>query len=273
MKEILSTAYLMGGLGNQMFQISHALCQAWKNNVTAYFRPIAFTPMSGNQPIDYMTNILRNINFRGNIENTTILKYPFHFVNVNLTWNESLEFYGYFQSSKYFYGYESQIRTIFMPTNEFIEKIKEKYPQIKNENTLSLHIRRGDYLSISNVLPIVDISYFNECIRQNGEYDTLFIFTNDKDWARENLSYDNMVIVDHLDDYEELWMMSLCKNNILSNSSFSWWGAFLNSHSNGKKFAPSLWFGPAGEANYFDIYEPDWVKIDVHYADGKLTCI
>lgn len=273
MKEILSTAYLMGGLGNQMFQISHALCQAWKNNVTACFRPISFTPMSGNQPINYMSNILRNINFRGSIENTTILKYPFHFVNVDLTWNESLEFYGYFQSSKYFYGYEDRIKATFIPTNAFIEKIQEQYPQIKKENTLSLHIRRGDYLTISNVLPTVDLSYFDECLKINGEYDALFIFTDDKAWTRKNLSYENMIIVDDLADYEELWMMSLCKNNILSNSSFSWWGAFLNVNQNSKKFAPSQWFGPAGEANFSDIYESDWKIINVHYIDGKLIYI
>jgi hypothetical protein len=60
MGEIISTAYLMGGLGNQMFQMSHALCQGWKNNIPTKFRPSSYTPMQANQPTKYLDNIFRN---------------------------------------------------------------------------------------------------------------------------------------------------------------------------------------------------------------------
>jgi hypothetical protein len=74
-----------------------------------------------------------------------------------------------------------------------------------------------------------------------------------------------------LKDYIELWLMSLCKNNILSNSSFSWWGSFLNENLNKKIIAPSVWFGPKGPKNYSDIFENNWQIINVHFENGELN--
>ena len=270
MSEIISTAYLMGGLGNQMFQIAHAICQGLKNNVVSKFRPSSYTPMLGNQPTKYLDNIFRNITFTENITNTVRIESGFHYIPINPLWETSIEFFGYFQSNKNFLGYDEQIMELFQPTEEFIEKIKKKYPEINNQKTLSLHIRRGDYLTISHVLPIIDKSYIDESIKQNGEYDTLFIFSNDKEWVKQNLSYNNQIIVSGLEDYEELWLISLCKNNIMSNSSFSWWGSFLNKNENKKTFVPNVWFGPSGESNYQDIYLDSWKQINVTYSKGKL---
>ena len=64
--------------------------------------------------------------------------------------------------------------------------------------------------------------------------------------------------------------MSLCKMNILSNSTFSWWGAFLNKNIDRKVFIPSVWFGPSGPQNYKDMYQPEWTKIEVEYINGEL---
>jgi hypothetical protein len=64
--------------------------------------------------------------------------------------------------------------------------------------------------------------------------------------------------------------MSLCKNNIMSNSTFSWWGSFLNKNVNKIVYTPSIWFGPAGESNWEDIYIESWTKINVKYSDGLL---
>jgi hypothetical protein len=270
MNEIISTAYLMGGLGNQMFQISHAISQGWKNNIPSKFRPSSYTPMQANQPTKYLDNIFRNIEFTNDIPNTIRIESGWGYIPINPSWYTSVEFFGYFQSNKNFLGYDEKIKELFQPTDEFINKIKSLYPEINKEGTISLHIRRGDYTTISHVLPVIDKTYIDEAIRQNGDYSTIFIFSDDVNWIKQNLSYPNQIIVTGLEDYEELWLMSLCKNNIMSNSTFSWWGAFLNNNINKKIYTPSLWFGPAGEYNWEDIYIESWTKINVTYSNGLL---
>jgi hypothetical protein len=264
------TASLMGGLGNQMFQIAHAMAQGLKNKSVSKFIPFSYTPMQASQPTKYINNIFKNINFVGDLPKTKKIFAPFEFVDLKFETTEPIEFVGYFQSSKNFLGYGEKIKEIFLPTDEFFQKITQKYPTLKDKNTISLHVRRGDYVKIPQILPTLDKSYFDKAIEYNKEYDTLFIFSDDKLWVKENLSYENMIIVDGLEDYEELWMMSLCKNNIISNSSFSWWGAYLNNNLTKKVFAPSLWFGPQGESNYHDIYENNWILINVRHENNKL---
>ena len=271
MRDIISTAYLMGGIGNQLFQISHALCQGFKYNIPVKFKPFSYTPMQGLQPSLYFDNIFRNIEFSNITQPLKRVEGTFHFSNSEFSWDTSIEFYGYYQSSKYFLGFDEKLKEIFKPTQEFKDKIERIYSGFLNSNSLSLHIRRGDYLNISNILPVIDISYINESINQIGNYDNLYIFTQDKEWVINNLNYNNMIIVDNLEfDYEELWMISLCKNNIMSNSSFSWWGSFLNQNVNKKVMVPNIWFGPGSDYNYSDIYESYHTKINVKFLNGKL---
>jgi hypothetical protein len=270
MTQIISTAYLMGGLGNQMFQMSHAICQGWKNNIPSKFSPSSETIMQGNQPTKYLNNLYRNIEFTNDIPNTKRIKSGWSYTDINPSWETSVEFFGYFQSSKNFLGYDEKIKELFQPTGEFINKIKTLYPEINNEGTISLHIRRGDYTTISHVLPVIDKTYIDESLKQNGGYTTLFIFSDDVKWVNQHLSYPNQIIVTGLEDYEEMWFMSLCENNIMSNSTFSWWGSFLNKNKNKNVFLPSVWFGPSGEHNWDDIYIDSWKRINVKYLDGKL---
>jgi hypothetical protein len=264
------TAYLMGGLGNQMFQISHAISQGLKNNVESLFIPVAYTPMQANQPTKYLNNIYRNINFVDNLSDYQIIESEWKFTELDIKWDYPIQFRGYYQSNKNFLGYDEKIKELFQPTEEFINKVKSLYPEINNEGTLSVHIRRGDYTTISHVLPVIDKTYIDEAIRQNGNYSTLFIFSDDVNWIKQNLSYPNQIIVTGLEDYEELWIMSLCKNNIMSNSTFSWWGSFLNKNEYKKIFVPSIWFGPSGEKKWEDIYIDSWIKISVKYSNGLL---
>jgi hypothetical protein len=268
--KIYSTAYLMGGLGNQMFQISHAISQGLKNNIEALFVPVAYTPMQANQPTKYLDNVYRNINFVDKLGGYKIVESPWQFVDLNINWNQPIQFIGFYQSNKNFLGYDDNIKELFQPSEEFINKVNTLYPEINNEDTLSLHIRRGDYTKISHILPVIDKTYIDEVIRLNDQYTTLFIFSDDVEWVSQNLFYRNQIIVTDLEDYEELWLMSLCKNNIMSNSTFSWWGSFLNNNENKKVFAPSIWFGPNGEKNYYDIYDNKWIIIPTKYDNGKI---
>ena len=222
----------MGGLGNQMFQIAKAQAEGLKNDLNVVFKTNAFIPMEGNQPNKYFDTIYRNIIF-----DDTILPYKrikelsWEYYETNYSYNESTEFYGYFQSSKNFLNFGDNIKNLFSPTDSFKNKIKNLYPKIFEKNSVSIHIRRGDYLTIPDILPTIDKSYFDYCLTQLP-YNHIFIFSNDKLWVEKNLNYQNSTIVSGLEDYEELWAISLCNHNIMSNSSFSWWGSYLNLNEN-----------------------------------------
>jgi len=264
------TAHLMGGLGNQMFQIAHTICQSWKHGKECLFTPISNDtyPIDW-KPVNFIDNIYRNLKFVDNIEDTiSIYEKEFAYSELEFNPNDSIKFNGYFQSSKNFLGYDDDIRDLFSPTQEFIDKASILYPDI-NKHTVSVHIRLGDYRNVSNVLPIIDKSYIDYCINNIGNYDKLFIFSNEKDWIMNNLNYPNSVIVDGLSNYEEMWLMSLCKNNIICNSTFSWWGSFLNKTNSKSVYAPSIWFGPTGPTTN-SIYESYWNIVEVEYDKGVL---
>ena len=269
---MIVTSYLMGGLGNQMFQIAKAISESYEYGLEPVFLKDAFIPMHGNQPTNYLTNIFRNIKFTDFLSPRIRVSEPsWSYSDLKVDHSLPVEFYGYFQSSKNFKGHRDKIRDLFLPTDEFKNKTQSKYPEVFNSRSVSLHIRRGDYLGISDVLPVINKTYIDKCLEVVGEYDKLYIFSNDKQWCEENLNYNNSEIIYGLDDYEELWMISLCKTNIMSNSSFSWWGSYLNVNPNKFVLCPSVWFGPRGEKNYKDIYETEWKKIDVIYKNGSLT--
>ena len=153
-----------------------------------------------------------------------------------------------------------------------MEKIKSIYPQVFYPNSVIIHIRRGDYLKFSNIHPTIDISYIEKCLNNLKDYNNIFVVSDDKEWCVKNLNFNNITIVKDLEDYEELWLISLFKNLIMSNSTFSWWGAYLNRYDDSKIYFPSLWFGPQGEKNIENIYEKEWIKINVNFENGKLIC-
>jgi hypothetical protein len=263
----------MGGLGNQLFQISKALSEGFENGIDVKFKKESFIPMEGNQPSKYENNIFRNIKFGDYDDNILQINEPsWSYHDIGVFYYKPVKYYGYFQSSKNFKSQGEKIKTCFSPTEEFIEKIKKLYPKIFDKGSVSIHVRRGDYLTVSEILPVIDKTYIDECLRQIGEYSNIFIFSNDKKWCEENLKYENSTIVYDLEDYEELWSISLCNHNIMSNSSFSWWGSYLNKNINKKVYVPSIWFGDNGEKHYQDIYEEEWIKIKVEYKNGGLIC-
>lgn len=268
MKKLISCNF-MGGLGNQIFQAAHAISQGLKHQRDVVFVSHSWTPMQGRQTINYVSNIFRKLNFVDNLDNfEKVVEGPWEYSIVTPVENNTV-FDGYFQSSKNFLGYDEIVRDTFQPTEEFENEMIQKFPQLKEENTLSLHIRRGDCFMNPDIHPIARESYIEKSLKKIGDYSHVFIFSDDKDWVKENIKLENSIYVDD-EDYREIWLMSMCKNHIIVNSTFSWWGSFLNKNKNKKIVAPSIWFGPRGPRNYSDIYEPYWDIIDVKYEEGWL---
>jgi hypothetical protein len=145
----------------------------------------------------------------------------------------------------------------------------EKYPQLLQPNTLSLHVRRSEYLQFPEIHPTITLEYIQEALKLIGDYSTVFVFSDDHDFVKENLNFPDVVYVNESEDWEELWLMGLCNNHIISNSTFSWWGVFLNQDKNKKIVAPSTWFGPKGP-NAKDIYESYWSVVPTKWEEGGL---
>lgn len=257
----------MGGLGNQLFEASHALAQGWKTNREVVFLPHSWTPGQGRGTENYINNIFRNLKFVEKIENTTTIhEGPFEYSEVNPV-EGNTAFQGYFQSTKNWFGYDEKIRGVFQPPIDLVNELYEKYPQLSHPNTLSLHVRRSEYLQFPEIHPTISLEYIEESLKVIGDYSTVFVFSDDHDFVKHNLNFSSVIFVDEPEDYLELWLMGLCQNHIISNSTFSWWGVFLNKNKNKKIVAPSRWFGPRGpEAK--DIYEPYWITIPCDWIEG-----
>lgn len=262
----------MGGLGNQTFQIAHALSQGWKHNREVVFPSISYTTYG--RPVQtYINNFFKKLKFVDDVKGfTRVHEGSWAYSEVNPLEGNTI-FEGYFQSSKNFFGFHNRLKNTFSPPPDFINTIFNKYPQLKEKNTLSLHVRRGDYVGLSNFSPTISKSYIYKALETIGYYSHVFVFTDDKEWFIKNIKIKNSIIIEDEEDYEQIWMMSLCSNHIISNSTFSWWGSFLNPNLNKIIIAPSVWFGISGPSVYNDIYEPYWTLLNVESINGELEYV
>ena len=159
---------------------------------------------------------------------------------------------GYWQSEKYFADIEERLREELLIKDEPGAPNRMMLERICNNDSVSIHIRRGDYVSdpaIQRVHGSLTIQYYQRCVdivAQRVASPHFFVFSDDHDWARENLriSYPT-TYVSHNDPsrpHEDLRLMSACKHNVVANSSFSWWAAWLNSNPHKIVLAPRHWF-------------------------------
>lgn len=177
---------------------------------------------------------------------------------------------GYWQSEKYFVGIEEIIRnelTIKLPQQDLNKEVSE---MIGSSNSVSIHIRRGDYISNQETYKkhgVCEMSYYQECIlrlceKVNNPF--FYLFSDDPEWVRENFYLDFPIkIIDFNSkdkSYEDLRLMSQCKHNIIANSSFSWWGAWLNNNKNKLVFAPKKW-QVSGSNEFKDLVPKKWITI------------
>jgi len=264
---------LKGGLCNMMFQIAAITAIAKKRNTSVSFLNIdeqlkyLNEDSIYNPKIDYCfdyknLNIFKNLNNFPIPSDTTSCEYPFHYEEIDFT-EENKLVSGFFQSEKYFKGYENLIKYNFRPTDEIINYILEKYPIIFNKRISSIHVRRGDYVRLPDHHPVQSVEYYKQAIDlTKNTTDKYFIFSDDIEWCKQIFNGNKFIFVENNKDYMELYMMTLCQNNVICNSSFGWWGAWLNNNPNKIVVGPSNWFGPAF-ANFqtHDIIPETWIKI------------
>ena len=166
---------------------------------------------------------------------------------------------GYFQTEKYFKHRRDEIIELFRPTEEQLTYIWGKYGNLKN--TCSIHVRRGDYVKQPGNHPVCSPQYYQEAIQRMSSDTNFLIFSDDTPFCKQIFIGDSFIFIENELDYIDMYIMSMCTNNIIANSTFSWWGAWLNNNKNKVVISPSVWFGVDKPLNTNDIIPQEWVKI------------
>jgi hypothetical protein len=258
---------LQGGLANQLFQWAYGRHLSNKYNVELYTDLSFYNQhIPGTTKRNYSLSKFPNINTLAfnpsNLSNgKNFQKLSDNFKFNELSYDNNYNYYldGYWQSEKYFLESSDLIRKELSPSDEILKKLN--LTPFIDTNVVSLHVRRTDYVTSNGYHPVQSTEYYKKALDIIGEYDYIFIFSDDIQWCKDNLTFNNMIFMEGFDDVEDIWLMSMCKNNIIANSSFSWWGAWLNSNPNKKVIAPNNWFGYQTNLNESDIIPTNWIKI------------
>ena len=273
---------IVGGLGNQMFQ--YALAKSISQNGIEVKLDISnfenYNLHNGYRlnklNVDLKTankeEIIRLRGYEGifrrvlNKINLDI-KRPDSFIEEKLymsyndgVFRDNLYLKGYWQNEKYFKNIRKVLLKEFTP-KEISNKAKE-YLKIINENdSISIHIRRGDYLKLKHIYYICDKGYYLKVIsllKNKIKNPKFFIFSDNIDWCKNNLNID-AVYIENTNEIDDLYLMKNCEHNIISNSTFSWWGAWLNENEKKIVIGPKQWFVKK-EWQDINLVCKEWIK-------------
>lgn len=296
---------IIGGLGNQMFQYAFALAlqEKWKEEVkidTHHYNYVFSKHFHGNNfyhngfeinnifpsaglkkasvwdilkvsyyiPNFALSRIARKLLPKRRYEFIQDSKDSYVFDNRVFSQNRYKYYEGYWMSAHFLFPYRDTIREAYK-FNPFTCAQNKKYEiLLLKENSVTIHVRRGDYLNSTNMQNICTLDYYRKAIKlikKEIDNPTFFIFSNEIDWCKENFKDDFEDVEVHFvtnnkgsESYRDMQLMSLARCNILANSSFSWWGAFLNERANQIVIAPSKWIN---NMNAEEIYHEEWIKL------------
>ena len=288
---------LMGGLGNQMFQYALGRNLSIKKKTDLFLdNTLLGNPSHTMTPRNYELGIF---NIEASIAPKNLLKMvpssrrnkirsTFHkifnkqplitymkeqtinFDNQILDLPDNVYLDGYWQSEKYFSDISEVIRNDFLIQTNPSQINQKILDSIEECNSVSIHIRRGDYVTnpkTRRIHYICDEEYYRKSINQIHEKvknPYFFVFSDDIDWAKHNITSESPIIfISHnsgTKSYEDLRLMIHCKHHIIANSSFSWWGAWLGEHKEQLVIAPGRWYN-SKKCNYFDRLPSDWTLI------------
>jgi hypothetical protein len=229
----------MGRLGNQLFQIAATVAVATKHNDNYVFPPWAYEK-NFNLHDCFSNNIFANAE--------TYREPTFNYSRI--PYKKNIDLSGFFQSEKYFLDCQDLIQSLLTPTIGF----NIKY------NCTSIHVRRGDYLKLTKEYVQLGMDYYNQAIKETNTQQYI-IFSDDIAWCKTQFVGERFLFSEQKTPVEDLALMLSCEHNIIANSSFSWWGAYLNKNPSKIVIAPSKWFGPALPHSTKDLLPKTWIKI------------
>lgn len=286
---------LTGGLGNQLFQYATARSLALKQNMSLkldinFFKTYEWHDYSLNPfniKKDYLSEeeihkslyekplwvrLLNRLGIikgtEGKIYNERSLEYDSNIFGLNTT----TYLKGYWQSEKYFKDIEDVIREDFRIIPKPSAANEEILQRIKSVNAVSLHVRRGNFVTEPHLLAFhgtCSLDYYKAAvnyIKERVAEPEFFLFSNDINWCRDTLDLGIKIhyvdINDDKTDYEDLRLMMHCNHNILANSTFSWWSAWLNENPDKMVIAPQRWFADeAMQAQTVDLIPETWIRL------------
>ena len=271
-----------GRLGNQMFQYASMRGIAAVKGFDWVVPPENYDHTANYALFETfkMTNVQeKNIGF---VEGET-LKETIHCYDENLvdSCSDNTNLDGFFQTEKYFENIVDEIRSDFTFKDEYLKPCKEFIDSL-DTTPIFLHVRRGDAIGKEHYHPVAPMSYYVEALKRFDKDTPCFVFSDDLDWCKsqELFKSDRFLFNDNIERYEyqsmdgsgsmqytllphvDLCLMSLCSGAIIVNSSFSWWGAWLQ-NNRGKVIASKPWFGPsASDLDTSDVVPDHWEIID-----------
>lgn len=281
---------LIGGLGNQMFQ--YAFFQGMKHKYPQDYAWIDLKALShydrhNGYELERIFSIpdeeikgwkrrllLKNKIFRNHLTSVSE-KGAAEFEWPDADQSKWIHYYkGYWQSEKYFQNINSDIRRLFTFRHDRINEENRQWSKHISADPLavSLHIRRGDYINNSDAYVvhggICTLDYYKAAMLQMekklGCTPHYYLFSDDVQWTKEHLDMPGLQIIDinrKTDSWQDMFLMSQCRHNIIANSSFSWWGAWLNSNPEKQIIAPGRWFNTLPHP---DIIPDNWITISLN---------
>lgn len=283
---------IVGGLGNQMFCYAYAKALEQKGHeVKIDISAFETYKLHGGYQLDkynidlistsneenskfYTNSLVYRVLRKLNIGNSRIIKEKsLLFDDRLLDIEDGCYADGYFQCEKYFKDIREILLKQFNPKDEISRYTQEIASVISNtQNSVSLHIRRGDYVSnnhTNSVHGTCDLKYYDKAISHIKDTlqksITIFVFSDDIEWTKANLKYENSIFIESCKNripHEDIYLMSLCHHNIIANSSFSWWGAWLNQNESKIVIAPKRWFADDEmQKQSADIVCESWVRV------------
>jgi hypothetical protein len=258
---------IQGGLGNQMFQYAYGRKLELSQKKVVF--DISFFSGLKSKKDTSRAFMLHNFNIKTNasfIEKYSSFNDFISKVKRKIGLKSADIFY---QNEKYFLDIADTIKKEFTLKNSLSSQALEFSEKIMNsENSVSIHIRRGDYISNPTTNKhhgVCDLNYYEKAIdylKNKIQSPTFFVFSDDIEWVKENLKIEHATLVSNpsLTECEELVLMSKCAHNIIANSTFSWWSAWLNVNSDKIVIAPTQWTRTQTSAE-LNILPKSWIQI------------
>lgn len=273
------TCNLMGGLGNQLFQIFTTISYAIRTRQMFKFYNCEHTPGVVKRET-YWENLLNKLKpfLYSTFPPVEIIRekeFSYNDIPLSNIVAKDICLHGYFQSYKYFQQTYSTIYRLLDIEKQKENLIKSYYDCFFEKNSISLHFRIGDYKNYSDIYPILSYDYYKNALEyiqiNNPSAKNVIFFCENEDIDEVIQTIDKLQIAFpntlferapcSLKDWQQMLLMSCCKNNIIANSSFSWWGAYLNTNEDKIVCYPKTWFTSLVKHDTKDLCPPEWIPI------------